>query len=429
MGATHATDSESQLDPRAGVLAAHAELLVETSALTGDEFFRALVRAAARVLGMRYALLGELIGSDRDQVRSLAFWRDDGFGRTVEYPLAGGPCERVVAQEPQVIVGDVRRRFPQCEVLQALEVESYVGVPVLACTGRPLGLLVGLHDRPIARPDAALAVLPLFAARAGAELERLHEQSELSVSERLYHAIFDRAAVGIAKVRLDGRIEGVNPAFCSLLGYSAGELTQKTIREITFPDDWPRNEALIESALAQELSTYGYEKRYVKKDGTVVWGALSATLVRDARGRPDFIIGVVQDIDERKRLEAQLLQRQKLESLGRLVGGIAHDFNNLITVLLSYADMAASAGDDAVELANCLDNIRTAGARAAALTAQLLAFARKRVDSTHVIDARASLAETERMLRRLIGEHIRLVTRAPAVPAPVRIPRSCSRSC
>jgi len=120
--------------------------------------------------------------------------------------------------------------------------------------------------------------------------------------------------------------------------------------------------------------------------------------------------GTIQDITERKRLEEQLLQAQKMESVGRLAGGVAHDFNNLLTVINGYCDLMLEGMETTDPLKDQLDEVRGAGQRAAALTQQLLAFSRRQVMRPQVLDLNGFLRETERLLQRLIGEDIQLVT-------------------
>src|SRR5207302_1285662 len=131
----------------------------------------------------------------------------------------------------------------------------------------------------------------------------------------------------------------------------------------------------------------------------------------DGDGKPSGFLAVLRNITERKKLEAQLRQAQRMESIGALAGGVAHDFNNLLTVITGFSEILLSqlsANDPSREL---VGEIRQAGDRAAALTRQLLAFSRKQLLSPKVIDLNLLVRETEKMLRRLIGEDIDLETR------------------
>ncbi len=136
--------------------------------------------------------------------------------------------------------------------------------------------------------------------------------------------------------------------------------------------------------------------------------------IADAQGRNLGAVVAMQDITERKLLESQLRQAQKMEAIGRLAGGVAHDFNNLLNVILGYSEMVlGEIGTDDPHRAR-IEQVRKAGERAASLTRQLLAFSRKQVIQPRVLDLGALVAEMEKMLRRLIGEDVELIIRAQA---------------
>jgi PAS domain S-box-containing protein len=132
--------------------------------------------------------------------------------------------------------------------------------------------------------------------------------------------------------------------------------------------------------------------------------------VRDAEGEITGVVGVAHDVTERKRLEEQLLQAQKMEAVGRLAGGVAHDFNNLLTAILGYTQMGMTKVSPDNQLGSYLQEINKAAIRASHLTSQLLAFSRRQVIEPRVIDLNDLILDMDRMLRRLIGEDVELVT-------------------
>jgi signal transduction histidine kinase/ActR/RegA family two-component response regulator len=138
-------------------------------------------------------------------------------------------------------------------------------------------------------------------------------------------------------------------------------------------------------------------------------GEVSIAPVFDEAGRCTHLVGAVHDITERKKLEAQFRQAQKMESVGQLAGGIAHDFNNLLTVINGTAELAIAQLREGDPLHDDLQEIHRAGERAASLTRQLLAFSRKQILQAQVLNLNTVVAEVETMLRRLIGEDIDLV--------------------
>jgi len=240
--------------------------------------------------------------------------------------------------------------------------------------------------------------------------ERNRSEEKLRESERLYHTTFNNAPVGIAHTDLNGRWLHVNQRLCDILGYSREELLECNFQDVTYPEDVAADDLARQQFLAGEIQRYSREKRYVRRDGLVVWVEVIVTLQRSPAGEPKFFITVVQDVTERKRLEQQFLQSQKMEAVGQLAGGIAHDFNNLLTAINGYSELtlARLAPDD--RLRHNLEEIRKAGNRAASLTRQLLAFSRKQMLQPKVLDLNLVVSDLEKMLRRLIGENIELRT-------------------
>ena len=155
-----------------------------------------------------------------------------------------------------------------------------------------------------------------------------------------------------------------------------------------------------------DRDSYRREARFVTKDGRTVITHFAAALVRDADGKPDYMIGMAEDVTQQKQLEDQLRQSQKLEAIGRLAGGVSHDFNNMLTAIGGYTAFALEHADEGSPLRSDLDEIRKATERAALLTRQLLAFSRKQVLTPELLDLNEIVVELQTMLRPLIGEDI-----------------------
>ncbi|MBI5419976.1 MAG: PAS domain S-box protein [Deltaproteobacteria bacterium] len=248
-------------------------------------------------------------------------------------------------------------------------------------------------------------------------IARRQAEHALRESEQQFRSTFELAAVGIAHVGLDGRFLRINQRYCDILGYTREEMLAKTFQEMTFPDDVENGLGGARQLQEGVIHSNSREKRVIRKDGSLVWVNVTVALAREPSGKSEYFIPVLEDITERKRAEAerqrleeQFLQSQKMEAVGRLAGGIAHDFNNLLTAITGYAELMLAHLNPWDPLFNNAIEIKKAGESAAALTRQLLAFSRKQVLQPKALDLNALLANLDRILRRVIGEDVDLVT-------------------
>jgi PAS domain S-box-containing protein len=245
--------------------------------------------------------------------------------------------------------------------------------------------------------------------------------AELQETEQRFRVTFDHAAVGIAHVAPDGRWLRVNPKLCEIVGYTRDELLQRTFQDITYPEDLNADLEYVRRTLAGEIQSYSMQKRYIHKNGSLVWVYLTVALVWSRRKEPRYFISVVEDITQRIQLEEQLRQSQKMEAIGRLAGGVAHDFNNLLTVIGGYSRMMLGELPQNDSLRGKAEAICRSVDRAAALTSQLLAFSRRQVVQPRVVDMNEVVADMEEMLHRLLGEAISLKTVPSDGQAKVKI--------
>jgi PAS domain S-box-containing protein len=251
--------------------------------------------------------------------------------------------------------------------------------------------------------------------------ERQRIEEALRRSEEQFRLAFDNSAVGKALVSTEGRFLRVNAALQRMLGYSTSELIGKTFGEITHPDDRESSAALFRDVLAGALECVNFEKRYVRKDGSILWVLLSSSLLRDQQGQPLHSITHMQDITERKTaeqqrqaLEQQLHHARTMEAIGLLAGGVAHDFNNLLTPILAGAElMLLDAGKDDPRRAD-YTQILQAAERARDLVSQLLTFARKQPIAARRVSMNDIVLGFERILRRTIREDVTLDLRLDA---------------
>lgn len=238
--------------------------------------------------------------------------------------------------------------------------------------------------------------------------ERKRAEQALRKSEERYRDLVENARDIIYTHDLDGNYTSINKAGEQLTGYSREETLKMSLTQTVAPEDLEKAGRMISRKLSGELETV-YELEIIAKDGDRLALEVNTRLIHQ-NGVPVGVQGIARDITERKQLEAQLRQSQKLEAVGQLAGGVAHDFNNLLTVILGYNEMMLSRMDADNPLQRAVCEIKKAGESASSLTRQLLAFSRKQVLQPKVIDLNVVVSDMGKMLVRLIGEDIELVT-------------------
>lgn len=276
------------------------------------------------------------------------------------------------------------------------------------------------HAR-VARLMSFLARLTGVISRSAlAALEAQRTQQELAASEARHRLLTENAHDIIWTMGLDGRFTYVSPSIERVMGFTVPEVMNKSFLEVITPGSLGAAQdhflkGMQELAETGDFSPVSGEFEQPRKDGSTVWTDVTTSPLHDEAGRVIGVIGVSRDIDARKRaerekarLEAELHQAQKMESIGRLAGGVAHDFNNMLSVILGHAELALEHAREDDPLRQDLLQIHDAARHSADLTRQLLAFARKQTVAPRVLDLNQTIAGLHRMLQRLIGEAIHL---------------------
>lgn len=238
--------------------------------------------------------------------------------------------------------------------------------------------------------------------------ERKQAEQELRLSEHRYRELIENAHDIIYTHDLQGNYTSVNQMAQRITGYGHDEAMRMNMLDVVAPEDREQAREMLARKLAGEDVTT-YEIEVLAKDGRRIPVEVNTRVIYE-NGQPVGVQGIARDVTERKTLEAQLRQAQKMEAIGQLAGGVAHDFNNLLTAITGYSDLAIRKLQPQDPLCHNLEEIKKAGMRAAGLTRQLLAFSRKQVLQPKVLDLNSIVTDLEKMLRRLIGENIELRT-------------------
>jgi PAS domain S-box-containing protein len=323
-----------------------------------------------------------------------------GDAQTLAQAMEAGPFDLVITDYALgftngfIVLDTLKSRWPEC--------------PVILCSGTLSeeiaveALRRGLDDYVLKDPQR---LLRLPAAVRGA-IDHARQRAAARAAARRYEALFHGAPVGLLRSLADGRMLAANTAAARIWGYP-------DIEALLGVDAWelyadPEDRARLVARIEGSEVVQDFELRGRRGDGTLIWVSVGVRAERDARGRTLHYEWSVTDITERKRLESELRQAQKLEAIGQLAGGIAHDFNNLLTVITGRSHLALAQLPPDHALRRHIELIQTTAERAAALTRQLLAFSRKQVLEPRVLNVNAVVAGLAPMLRRLIGEDLEL---------------------
>ena len=262
----------------------------------------------------------------------------------------------------------------------------------------------------------AVTLVPILALALALDERDDVEAARWATAER-FRRTFHDSPVAMAVVALDGRIVETNGALCDLLGRTDHRLVGTTLRSLR-ADDTGEHE-LSRSAAAGTDTLDPPESRLVGARGESVWVEISETRLRRLEGRPKLSVVVLRDVTERKGLQQQLLHAQKMESVGRLAGGIAHDFNNVLSVMRGQVELLQ---DDLEVLESArarIDSVQRATDRAAALTDDLMAFSRQRVDEPTPFDLHELLNGVRELLHQVLGATVALELHLDAAPATI----------
>jgi PAS domain S-box-containing protein len=306
------------------------------------------------------------------------------------------------------------------EVLQAMEDRGevarngsrsldWMGVPLKVNNHAFGALVVQTYSKNIRYSEQDKEILTFVARQVASAVEIKRNEQALRRSEARYRSLVQSSVYGIYRSSLEGRFLDVNPALITMLGYASPEEVLLLDPESDVFAQPEEHERLIEEFLRSGRLD-GFEVKWKRKDSSTITVRISGRAVSSADEPADVLEAIAEDVTDRRALEDQFRQAQKMEAVGRLAGGVAHDFNNLLMVISGYAEVILAQVDPASPLHEKGRAIQLAADRATTLTRQLLAFSRKQLLELKVVDVNAIVQDMERLLRPLIGENIDLVT-------------------
>ncbi len=277
----------------------------ETASLTGVQFFHAVARHAALLLHTKYGFVAEVVGDAGDRVSTLAYWQGEAFGDNVSFPLAGTPCEAVIAGDICFHPKDVAALFPEDRDLLTLGAEGYLGVPLRNSMGRVIGHIAVIHDRALSVEHQDLALLRIFATRAGTELERQRAEDALRESQLRYSTLAETVPEVLYTNSPDGSCDYVSQRFLDYTGMTSEAALGYGWAEALHPVDRDRAMTQWKESM-QTGKDFNAEYRFRRADGEYRWFRARSIPMRDSEGTILKWFGVCSDVDDSKRGEQAL---------------------------------------------------------------------------------------------------------------------------
>lgn len=406
----------------------------------GDRLLRVFCHSARRILGAKYSAVG-LLDPNVRRMRYICVSSDDTklserfIERNELHPILPGVMENKTARRLSKLPGDpsvvgLPRHFPP--------VRTFLSAPI-ASPDHVFGWLCVFEkesDDGFSEEDEGLA--GLMAAQVGriyengmlyAEIKKHSEELEQELAERRriekalreseerHRLLVENARDVIFTLAPDRTIQSANTSFLAMAGWNRAECFNQDFTPLIHRDDLTTAQATFQGVLGGGRPQ-PFELRLREKSGKYI--PLEFTITPHmSGGKIVGIMGIGRDVSERKNLETQLRQAQKMESIGQLAGGVAHDFNNLLTVIQGHTDLVNASAGLPPPITESLDEISRAARRAAGLTRQLLTFSRQQVIEARNLDLNETVSVTAKMLKRLLGENIEFRFEAAPFPALV----------
>ena len=350
------------------------------SAATGEEFLKSLVQELSRALRTEYAFVVELHRKGDRLTSTLTLAEKGRMLSCGPFEISGSACGDVLVSGFRAYIGGARGRFPDDGLLEGLGVDTFVAMPLLDHCGQPVGVMGVLDHRRLEMVQVIESTLQIFAARAGAEIERKRFDEDLNAEKERLAVTLRSIGDGFITTDNAGRVLMLNNVAERLTGW-----TQERASGLPLTDVFrlrhertrrPMNDVIATIVAEGSAEVLPGPAVIVAHDGSERLIETNASPIRDGLNERVGVVLVFRDVTERMRSEEERRKNEKLESLGIAAGGIAHDFNNLLTAILGNVSIALMHGKTGDPITDRLVAAKKASLRAQELAQQLLTFAK-----------------------------------------------------
>jgi PAS domain S-box-containing protein len=376
-----------------------------------------LITLLAREIGAQFAFYSQISGT---RLCAVAEWHVDSHLAGCVRCGCAACAEALDYASGQLLYANATRGNPLADPISlcVTDLHAHLG-HVVECHQEPVGILCLHFDHPYQPTEADRRLLGIFAAALGGEENRKRTDAELRASDERYRQIVQTANEGIWVTDEQDHITFANHRLARMLGYTPEELLHRPATDFIDPADFVDHEHRLQTARQGHPSQY--ERRLRHKDGREFWTWVSGSPLFDDTGKYRGAFAMFTDVTERRQLESQLRQVQKLESVGQLAGGIAHDFNNILAAIMMHLSLLHQNPNLDEETAEALKELEVETKRAANLTRQLLMFSRRSVIQSRLADLNELVQNLLKMLRRLLGENIAITCNSQNPLPPVEV--------
>ena len=408
--------------------------IVEGVSAVGRRFFSSMVVQLAKTLDADFTFISEFTDESRTHMHTIAVADGGETAPNFDFEQTSTPCELVLQSDSCVYIDQVRQRYPETELLQTLEIDDYIGIPLMTSENEVLGVMVAMYRKPIGQVDFAASIMQVFAGRTAAELERMQATKELVSARNLLENIINSTPSILVGIDAEHRVMQWNHQAEELAGIEAAQAHGRPLERV-FPDLGPEMRHILESMGTDAVQRHQRVHCVVRDEPRMLDVTVFPITADNAAGA----VIRLDDVTDRVRIEEMMVQSEKMMSVGGLAAGMAHEINNPLAGILQNLqvmhnrvsqkternlDAAEKAGTslDAIQtymtdrgLMKMMESISEAGRRAAKIVDNMLSFSRK--DEAHfapnnleeILERSVELASNDYNLKKRFDfRHVRI---------------------